>query len=140
MLLRRGPPLGRWCWTTSGSCLRMQMFMGGRRSGWILRWSHSLMPPQLPQRVYLHPCLKQGRAAQKDKVKRAQLHRLMVWSKPSLSSRFSHPPTTVVTSTASHPPLHPNQGWVGRYDYITQPSKPGDRTCSSFIRGMCNVQ
>ena len=50
--------------------------------------------------------LEQGRAEWKDEGKRAQLHRLMVWSKPSLSSRFSHPSPTPVTSTVSRPPLH----------------------------------
>ena len=56
--------------------------------------------------------LEQGRAVLKDEGKRAQLCHLMVWSKPSLLSRFSHMPPTPVTSTASHPPLTPNQGRV----------------------------
>ena len=79
--------------------------------------------------------LEQGQAVWKDEGKRAHLRHLIVWSKPSLSSMFSRTPPTPVTSTASHPP---NQGWVGRFGYVTQPSKPGDRASSGFNRVMGN--
>ena len=51
--------------------------------------------------------LEQDQVAWKDKGKRAHLRRLMVWSKPSVSSRFSHTPPTQVTSTTSRPPTPP---------------------------------
>ena len=64
--------------------------------------------------------LEQGRAALTDKGESTELRCLMVCSKPSLSSRFSNPPPTPVVSTASRPPLpFTNQGWVGRYNFVS---------------------
>ena len=45
--------------------------------------------------------LEQGWATWQDEGERAELRRFMVWSQPSFSSRFSHPPPTPVTSTGS---------------------------------------
>ena len=74
-----------------------------------------------------------------ERGERTELRRLMVWSKPSLSSRFSNLPPTLVASTGSQPPPT-NQGWVGRYNFVSQAAKPCDRACLAFNRGSCNSQ
>ena len=61
-----------------------------------------------------------------DKGERSELRPIMVWSKPSLSSRFSNLPPTPVASTGSQPPLPiTNQVWVGRYNFVSQASNAG---------------
>ena len=85
--------------------------------------------------------LEQGQATRMDEGERTELRHLMVWSKPSLSSRFSNPPPTPVASTGSQPPLpFTNQGRVGRYNYVSQASKSGDRACLAFNRGSFHTQ
>ena len=79
--------------------------------------------------------LEQGQAAWCDESKRAQLRRLMVWSNPSLSSRLPHPPSTSVTSANPQPPT---QGKLGRFGYVSVPSKPCNRACSGYNRGICS--
>ena len=79
--------------------------------------------------------LEQDRAAWSDRSKRAQLLRLMVWSKPSISSGFPHPSPASVTSI--NPRLR-TQELVGRFGYVSVPSKPGDRACSGSNRGVCS--
>ena len=65
----------------------------------------------------------------------------MVWSKPSLSSRFSnHPPTQAASTGSQHPLSYANQGRVGRNNYVPQISRPGNRACLAFNRGLCQTQ
>ena len=78
--------------------------------------------------------LEQGQTAWGDESKRAQLRSLMVWSKPSLSSRLPHPPSTSVTSANLRPPT---QGPVDRFWYVSVPFKPGDSACSGYNIGIC---
>ena len=85
--------------------------------------------------AWLHKqLLKQGRAAWGDESKRAQLQCLKVWSKPSLSSRLRHLPSASGTSN-SHPQT---QGQGGRPCYVPPPSKPGNRGCLGYNRGVCS--
>ena len=77
--------------------------------------------------------LEQGRATWGDESKRAQLSHLMVWSKPSLSSRLPHLPKASVTSANPRPPT---QGQVGRPGYVPLPLKPRDRACSGYNQGV----
>ena len=83
-----------------------------------------------------HQLLEQGRAAWGDESKRAQLRLIMVWSKPSLSSRLPYPPSTSVTSTNLRPPT---QTRAGRFGYVAVPSKPDDRACSGYNRSVCSM-
>ena len=84
--------------------------------------------------------LEQGQATCMDERERIELQRLMVWSKPSLSSRVSNPLSTQSVSAGSQPPLpYANQGRVGRNNYVFQVSKPGDKACLTFNRGSCQT-
>ena len=73
--------------------------------------------------------LEQERVAWGDETKRAQLRRLIVWSKPALSSK-----TSSNAGSAAPPQSQPGKG---QYGYVTQPSEPRYKACVGFNHGSC---
>ena len=83
--------------------------------------------------------LEQGWATWMDEGERTELRRLMVWSKPSLTSKSNTPPAQTTSMGFQHS-FYVNHGRWGKTNYVPHMAKTGDRACFAYNRGSCQSQ